>query len=76
MSANGIPDICRRSNDMKFSDRQWLALPVLVFALGLYGCEAEGPAERAGEEVDQAVEQAGDTAERAGERVEEATENR
>jgi hypothetical protein len=36
---------------------------VLGFTLGLVGCEKEGPAEQAGETVDQAVEKAGDKVE-------------
>lgn len=44
----------------------WLALA------GCDGCEREGPAERAGEKVDDAVEDAGDAAEDAGDKVEDA----
>ena len=41
--------------------------------LGVTGCEEErGPAERAGEKIDEAAEEAGDKAEEA---VDEATEN-
>jgi hypothetical protein len=36
---------------------------VFGFTLGLVGCEKEGPAEQAGETVDQAVEKAGDKVE-------------
>ena len=50
-------------------------LAALALALGtLAGCEQEGPAERAGEEVDEAVEEAGDTVEEAGEAIEETAE--
>lgn len=41
------------------------------FMLNLGACEREGPAEKAGEKVDEATEQTGETLERAGERVEE-----
>ena len=57
-----------------------------VFIIGLGGCpEEEGPAERAGEEIDEAMEEAGEEAEDAledagdamedaGERLEESVE--
>jgi PBP1b-binding outer membrane lipoprotein LpoB len=42
---------------------KWLQLAavacVMLFALGLAGCSEEGPAEKAGKKIDQAVEQAG-----------------
>ena len=41
---------------------------VLVFS----GCEQEGPAERAGETIDEAVESVGDAIEDAGESVQDA----
>ena len=44
-----------------------LALSMLV------GCEQKGPAEKAGEKVDKAVDQAGKTMEKAGEKIKEAT---
>ena len=45
----------------------------LGFALSLLvGCEQQGPAQKAGEKVDQGVEQAGKTMQKAGEKVEEA----
>ncbi len=40
-----------------------MSLLVLGFALGLVGCEKEGPAERAGQTVDQTVEKTGDKVE-------------
>ncbi len=44
----------------------WLILLITaVMAVGLFGCEREGPAERAGERVDETVERAGDRVERA-----------
>ncbi|ABB37117.1 hypothetical protein Dde_0316 [Oleidesulfovibrio alaskensis G20] len=43
---------------------KWLQLAavacVMLFALGLAGCSEEGPAEKAGKKIDQAVEQAGE----------------
>ena len=53
-------------------------LAILLLAVGLgFGigaCEQKGPAERAGERVDKAVERAGDKVERAGEKVGGAAE--
>jgi hypothetical protein len=54
------------------------SLPALV--LGLGACEDKGPAESAGQEIDQAVEKAKEAvdpqgpAERAGEKMDEAAE--
>lgn len=61
---------------LKFS----ITLGALALALALSsGCKkkaetTEGPAEAAGEEVDQAAETAGDKVEEAGEAVEEKTD--
>ncbi|MCF8034858.1 MAG: antitoxin [Desulfarculaceae bacterium] len=55
-------------------------------AVLMMGCESEGPAEKAGKKVDQAVEKAGekveeatdkmgDTMEKAGDKVQDATNN-
>ena len=41
-------------------------------ALTLSACEQEGPAERAGEHIDNAVGAAGDKIEQAGDKIEEA----
>ncbi|MGO7711748.1 hypothetical protein, partial [Rhizobium johnstonii] len=41
---------------------------VAVFAVALAACEQEGPAERAGKALDNAVEQAGDKIENAGDK--------
>ncbi len=38
----------------------------------LMGCEQEGPAERAGENIDESMERAGDSIERAGENVQDS----
>jgi hypothetical protein len=51
-----------------------LALFLAVSTLGLAACEQEGPAERAGEAVDDAAENAGEALERAGEKVEDEAE--
>jgi len=39
--------------------------------LFLVGCQREGPAERAGKKVDEAVDKAGDALKRAGEKLKE-----
>lgn len=47
-------------------------LVTLGFALSLLaGCEQKGPAEKAGEKVDKAVDQAGKAMEKAGDKIEE-----
>ncbi len=52
------------------------ALIILVTLLGaaIIGCESkEGPAERAGKQVDQSVEKAGDKIEETGDKIREET---
>ena len=53
-----------------------LAILLLVVGLGfgIGACERKGPAERAGEKVDKAVDRAGDKVERAGDKVGGAVE--
>jgi hypothetical protein len=53
-----------------------LAIVLLVVGLGfgIGACERKGPAERAGEQIDKAVEGAGDKVEQAGEKVGGAAE--
>jgi len=49
------------------------ALAMGVMILGLSACEKkEGPAERAGKEVDKAVESAGQKLEKAGQQIQDA----
>lgn len=53
-----------------------LIMIMMVLGAAVIGCESkEGPAERAGKQIDQAAEQAGDTmdkaVEKAGEKIEE-----
>jgi hypothetical protein len=43
-----------------------------ILMLGLSACEKKGPAEKAGEKVDQAVESVKETGEKAADKVEEA----
>ena len=40
-----------------------------IFVIGLGGCKQDGPAEKAGQEVDQAVEKAGKTIEETGQAI-------
>ena len=42
-------------------------------ALALAGCEKEGPAEKAGKEIDKAVSQAGHEMEKVGDSIQDAT---
>ena len=51
-----------------------LLLLLWSVSLGFVACENEGPAERAGEKIDEAVEEAGDQVEKAADKVEEATD--
>jgi hypothetical protein len=48
-----------------------LLLPLLLIAPALYGCPDEGPAERAGENIDEAVEETGEAIEDAAEEVDD-----
>jgi len=41
----------------------------------LLGCNAEGPAERAGETIDEAADDLGDAAEEAGDEIEDAVDD-
>ena len=59
---------------MKNFPQLWIAICLsmsLVFP-ALTGCEQEGPAERAGEAIDDATESAGEAIEDAGESMEDA----
>jgi len=43
----------------------------LLLTVGMTACEREGPAERTGEEIDEAAEEAGEALEEAGEETRE-----
>ena len=45
----------------------------LIVAIGVGGCEKEGPAEKAGEKIDKATEKAGEKIEEAGDKAKDAT---
>ncbi len=52
-----------------------LALLVGMLAVGLVGCQDEpGPAEEAGQEIDEAMESAGEGVEEMGESIQDAAE--
>lgn len=50
------------------------AAAVLLLASALGACEREGPAERAGERIDESAERAGENLEDAGDRLEDQTD--
>jgi len=51
------------------------ALALILFAaVFAYGCEKKGPAEKAGEKIDDTMSEAMDKADEAGEKIEEAAE--
>jgi preprotein translocase subunit SecG len=52
----------------------WIALLLGLGTLSLAACEDEGPAERAGESVDNAAERAGEALEDTGEKVQREAE--
>ena len=45
------------------------AVLVSILSIGLSGCQKEGPAERAGKQVDKAVEKTGQVLEKTGEKI-------
>lgn len=51
-----------------------LSLLIGMMSLGLAACEEEAPAEQAGENVDEAMDEAGESVEEMGENVEEAAD--
>lgn len=54
--------------------RRILTALLLLALLAPMACEREGPAERTGEQLDEAAEQTGERLEEAGEEVEEGAE--
>ena len=54
--------------------KKLIFLGFVIVALGMSACEKEGPAEKTGEKIDEAVEEAGDKLEKAGDKIEEKTE--
>jgi hypothetical protein len=61
---------------MKFSGKVLTILMAGVLGIGLSACmKEEGPAERAGKAVDNAVQEAGKKIEQAGEKVQDAAKD-
>lgn len=59
-----------------FAKKSASAVAVVAMVLAVAACEKEGPAERAGKSVDNAVENAGQKIENAGEKVQDAADGR
>ena len=69
------PGLCE--NKMMLRKMQkvlFIALLLFPLAGGWVACDKEGPAEKAGEKIDEAVDEAGDKMEQAGEKVDDAVE--
>ncbi|OGT12271.1 MAG: hypothetical protein A3J49_07480 [Gallionellales bacterium RIFCSPHIGHO2_02_FULL_57_16] len=61
---------------MKFNKNAATTLAIGILVAMLSGCQKqEGPAERAGKEVDKAVEKTGQQIEKAGEKIEDAAKD-
>ena len=61
---------------MKFNKNAATTLAIGILVAMLFGCQKqEGPAERAGKEVDKAVEKTGQQIEKAGETIEDAAKD-
>lgn len=57
---------------MKFGKNIGAALAMCALLAAISGCQKEGPVEKAGKDVDQAVEKAGEKMEKAGENIQDA----
>ncbi len=58
---------------MKIRETARAALVLSVFLVALTGCQKqEGPAERAGKDIDKAVENVGQQVEKAGDKIQDA----
>jgi len=58
---------------MKWKARLLGAVLTGIISFGIFACEQEGPAEKVGEKIDEAVEEAGEAVEEAGDKVREKT---
>jgi hypothetical protein len=56
-------------------NRLVISVAIVIALAGVAACQREGPAERAGKQIDQAVEKAGDKVERAGEKIQDAAKD-
>jgi hypothetical protein len=60
----------------KIRYRAWAGLAAMIVIVGLCGCEKkEGPGERAGKQIDKAVENAGQQVEKAGQQIQDAAKD-
>ncbi len=60
---------------MKLGIKQFLVLLLsAAFAFAVAGCEKKGPAQKAGESIDNAAESAGDSLESAGQELQNSLE--
>lgn len=59
---------------MRTMGRMLVAVILACGGLGVAACQSEGPAERAGKEIDRAAEKMGDQVEDAGDKVEDAVD--
>lgn len=57
---------------MSISKKLLFTLFTGLVVIGLVGCKQEGPAERAGKKIDEAVEKTGEQIEKAGEKIKES----
>ena len=60
---------------MRLSSRGLCIVVLLSFALGLAGCQPEGPGEKAGKKIDKAAEKAGDNIDKTLEKTGKAIED-
>ena len=61
---------------IKLGKSVMVALVMSALIVGLFCCQKkEGPAERAGKQIDKAVEKAGQQIEKAGEKIEDAAKD-
>jgi hypothetical protein len=69
MAACGQP-VTRKANTMKFGAIASAAVVMSALLMVLPGCQRqEGPAEKAGKQIDKAAEQAGETIDKAGVKI-------
>ena len=60
---------------IKTGKRFMAAFVMGALIAGLFCCQKEGPAERAGKQIDKTVEKAGQQIEKAGKKIEEAAKD-
>jgi hypothetical protein len=52
------------------------AIALCIAIIGLSACQKEGPAERAGKEIDSSIEKAGQKIEQAGKKIQDAAKDK